>query len=786
MKFNFRQISALATSALMLGMTAGLAAAANYPLPFVTSGTPNVAIVYGTGAGVSSLDQVQAGNIQSDLGGFVTGTEVTGGDNVKIEKDFDKLNLGNNAAAVFSSADEEDLTVLLAKGTYTDDENTEYNYEQKVTLGGNLFIKHFSDTDYDDLIGASDNTPVIGIQLNTSQGHVLNYTFDFTTHPAYNAATLETTTMKLMGRNYYVLKVINGTTNKTTFLDSAAGGIATEGETTTIAGKSVSVDIWSSTQVLVTVDGETSNSLNTGGTYKLSDGTYIGIKTIYYDSVTGGGKVDISIGSGKLEVDHGSAVELNDESIEEIIGFLVQDSSEKLDKIVLMWSVDDEEFITPTASLTMPAFGALKISMTEFTFPAQEETTVKGGGSQIEIKTTLKEGAVTIPILGANATGEFNTIGKDSSNRLFTDNTTNTVQKVFNETYGHKYMVVSWNTTTDAESYYLRADVVTEDSVTKARFKNVITGSEKTAALNDVISFGNVEITVTNVTRVSGLLEIFNFTLNSGSSTDVIYTAEGLKIHLPWTNESGSGVLTPAALLPGFVNLTAGTISVAGYFYDNWYLFFDTQNKDNTIGAGDTFNMTLDESGTTTNKVHVQTVTTDSTGLEIESTDDYEYYVIDDLATKIVHATGGDYDSAVVTYHGDQSYANLYLSAPETTTGAGVLGDVLVTDSEVSSVSSKNLIVVGGSCINSVAANLVGGAKCSAAWKDATGVGSGQFLIQSFGDAYSTGKIALLVAGYDAVDTVNAATYLTTKTVDTTAGKKYIGTSSTSATLQVS
>jgi hypothetical protein len=41
--------------------------------------------------------------------------------------------------------------------------------------------------------------------------------------------------------------------------------------------------------------------------------------------------------------------------------------------------------------------------------------------------------------------------------------------------------------------------------------------------------------------------------------------------------------------------------------------------------------------------------------------------------------------------------------------------------------------------------------------------------------------MALLVAGYEAADTVNAATYLRTKTVDTS--KEYLGTSATSATL---
>ncbi|MCL5018456.1 MAG: hypothetical protein M1416_01665, partial [Candidatus Pacearchaeota archaeon] len=117
-----------------------------------------------------------------------------------------------------------------------------------------------------------------------------------------------------------------------------------------------------------------------------------------------------------------------------------------------------------------------------------------------------------------------------------------------------------------------------------------------------------------------------------------------------------------------------------------------------------------------------------------------------------------------------------------TTGGATSLGEVLVTDSEVSSVSSKNLIVVGGSCINSVAANLLG-STCGSDFTDKTGVGSGQFLIQSLTSSYSSSKIALVVAGYEAADTVNAATYLRTQTVDTTVGKKYKGTSATSAEL---
>ncbi|MFH1589741.1 MAG: hypothetical protein ABIB43_04205, partial [archaeon] len=739
MRLNFRKISALASSALMVGMTAGIATAANFPAPFVVGGTPNVAIVYGSGA--ASSDQLAATSIQTALSTFVTGgsSTATGGDSILIEKSADKVNLGNDAATVFVSAiDDDDLPVLLVDGTYTDDDNTEYDYTQKVNLGSSLDITHFSDTDYDDLIGASDRTPTIGIQIAGS-AHVLNYTLDFTTHPAYNAATLETTTMKLMGRDYYVLDVLNGTTNKTTFLDSANSAVITEGQTSTVSGRTVGIDYVSSTEVVLDVDGALTNSLAEGATYKLSDGTYVGIKDIRYAAKEAGvSTVEISVGSGKLEITHGSEVELNDESVEEIIGFLIDDSSEKLDKIVLMWTTDDEEFITPAASLTMPAFGALKLSMGAHTMTAQEETEVDGGSSRIEIQTTIKDGAVTIPILHSNTTGEFDFIGADTSNRLVTGNGTDdgtAIPKVnitFDKTAGDKYMVLSYNSSTEAESYYIRGDVITESTVTKVRLTNEVTGDQKTAAIDDTISFGNVDVTIENVTRIGGILENFNFTLNVGASMNVLYTADGMKIGLPYqANSTGNlngtwGIdLTPAEV----VNNT-------GHNFDSYYLFFDTEDKDENIGGGDAFNMTLDEAGTT-NKLHVQAITTDGASYEIGSTDNYEYYVTTDVATKIVHSTGGDYDSATITYPGGadkpEFKVNLYLSAPETVVGGtGTIGDVLVTDSEVSTVSTKNLVVVGGSCINSAAATLVGGTYCGSAWTSATGVGSGQFLIKSY------------------------------------------------------
>ena len=151
---------------------------------------------------------------------------------------------------------------------------------------------------------------------------------------------------------------------------------------------------------------------------------------------------------------------------------------------------------------------------------------------------------------------------------------------------------------------------------------------------------------------------------------------------------------------------------------------------------------------------------------------------------------------ATVFYYGGETYGLIYLAGENadvgtvstgTTSGVTQLGSVVYTDAEKGSWASKNVIIVGGSCINSAAAEALGVASgtCGAAFTEATGIGSGQFLIQSIADKFATGKIALVVAGYNVDDTVAAATYLTTKTVDTAAGKKYQGTSSTEATLVV-
>jgi len=203
--------------------------------------------------------------------------------------------------------------------------------------------------------------------------------------------------------------------------------------------------------------------------------------------------------------------------------------------------------------------------------------------------------------------------------------------------------------------------------------------------------------------------------------------------------------------------------------------FKEADEKDN-INAGVQFNATIVLSSTTSGKLHVGG---DDVDKQEVSSDHDKGYVASELATMVELDSSGTENDYVITYFGEEVTTDVFVaSADAEIVSEGIAQVMVVKDTEVSSVATKNLIVVGGSCINSAAATLVGGPYCGAAWTTATGIGSGQFLIKAYASSSLTSEMALLVAGYEVADTTNAATYLTTKAnFDTSVGG--IGTTST-------
>jgi len=220
MRFNFKQIASVLASIAMVGSTIGIAAAANYPAPFVQNGAADVAVI----VGASSLgsDSVGAANIAGDLStklaiqtasSGTTSSVTTGGAESVLITGPTKLNIGKNltqskTVAITSS----DLPTLLKTESYQSKDGVSYTVEQKINLGDELKYTLFADTDY------MNRYPTLGIKDPRSKT-VLNYTITFTkalesdVSAAGRMEDIENTDITLLGKTYKLLNAYNYTSN---------------------------------------------------------------------------------------------------------------------------------------------------------------------------------------------------------------------------------------------------------------------------------------------------------------------------------------------------------------------------------------------------------------------------------------------------------------------------------------------------------------------------------------------------------------------------------------------
>lgn len=754
MKINFRKISAIAVSAIMAGMTMGLASAANYPAPFVSGGVANAAIVYGTGAGVSSLDLVQAGNIQTSLGTSVTGGTVTveGGDSFQLEKTSNKFNYDNALNGTYATLGSQNLKTFLADGTYKSGGVNE-DYTQKITLSDKA-LSLFADSDY------NNKVPTIGFKWTNSK-NILDYDLKFDTAIPFNS--LNTTDMPLMGKTYYVVS----STNKTiVLLDSANKVVLKEGDSgVTVSGKTVTIEYIASGAVKFNVDGEITDTLADHETYELNDGSYIVANDIMYNSKdTGISSVEFSIGQGKISLISGETVEVNDKAVDGLVATLTDNSG--LTNINLAWNSDSKTFLTATDAITMPVFETIKLVFGGMTFPDSPETVSIDNGETM----TLHMGNYDLPIFHITTGNSSDaTLGEEdfplvtATGALGANYTAGAVElntSAAGWTGGldlqenDRFLVTSLDKDLSSidTMYYEVNKIHWASGVVSVELKDLIGTNDLTFdTLDATPSVGDIDLTLGQVNDTHVYLK---FAANSGTiNYNTAVSKTGLELTLPaktavQTNDVGTGV--------------ALTLTEA--------------DKDANLAEGMPFTATV--KSTTNNKLHI--ASTNVTTLKEDSASKiYIGYVPSDLASKVTLDESGDEYDFSVDYYGAEVTADVKVvgGVSTTSTGSNVLGNILVKDSEVSSVATKNLIVVGGSCINSAAAALVGGAKCGADWTAATGIGTGQFLIKGYATSTLTSGVALLVAGYDAEDTVKATTYLTNKVVDTS--KAYKGTTTT-------
>ena len=863
MKFNFRQISALATSALLVGMTAGIAAAANYPAPLVQGGVGDFAVVYG--ARGASTDQGQANLIASQLLGLTTSVGF-GTDVVSLDTSSTKIYLNQSLNTAKSILTKTDLPSVLADYTFSGNVDSKMTATLKVGSG----VAAGGDNSNKVIFArqpTSNEDPVIGISLGSNTANPL-YNASVTM-PAINFTHADSKgeSIHLFGRDF----VVSTETDLTDLvLFKAAQEVSlvapTNPSTTlTIDGQTYTITLITGSGVAsatINVNGE-QRSVNAGASRRIG-GLEVALKDVTESSALNTITATLLLGSQKMTFRDGSKVLVGSDE-DPIDGTEVTitggtNATTELRVSVFRPSSSDDAIIEGQSFID-PVFESFQVQFvglsSPFSDPGRETISVSNSGDKSMVLTFTDSRANTGTIdFAHNESSAFKL--RDSVNETIhvrdkINASENQYVVLGNEDYGFiaEITQISNNTGTD----YTRDRVTLRDLMSGETYQTSFTAEgQGTLTIHGKqygvrfegdgdtgkVVFNSVDAGDTSIaayptikTKNGGLLAFYEpLTINLNQIYATFAPGDLSEIKLPngdgYTtagltyafNRSGTPAgdsswnVTVGGSVVGFINQTAAqTVDVtvgqlsyrlagsavnsttlklktpAGAVMDGpAVVLFEGKDDDSDYHA---VIVQLEENpaGTSTNGVGVNAILMTSPtqwSSTLRSNADITKYVDWWGTEATLDAGDSDQKTATINYNAEQAYADIKIgSIGEAETPQ--LGSVLVTDAEVSSVQSRNLIVVGGSCINSVAAALVGGAHCTTAWQSATGVGAGQFLIQSYASPYAGTKIALLVAGYEAGDTVNAATYVRNRPqpIDTAVGKKYIGTSATSAQLVV-
>jgi len=814
MKQLLKKIAAIGTSALIVGISAGAAVATNYPNPFISG---DVAVVYGAGA--DSLDSVQAYNINFDLtsrGGTSDSGSSVVGDAWQVITGSDALEMGESIKDIENYIGKDELSILT-DGTIINSKGTA-TYKQYL---------YFEDTTSSMVNYTEDDDDNVGDFFLIESGKVIaRYVIDFTNSLDTDVASnllddVEDETISMLGKTYTITSAVNSSSNQLslTLMSGAYSATIASGEELTVGPYKVSAAVIGSNEVRFTIDGKTIDKMGVGEIEPITDtNDYIAVTDIDYESFSGGlHQATFWVGADKIILKNGSSMEVNGESISDAAVTMTYTNTDDISitEISINMTAEDDLFVPVNGKLStatdLAKPGVLVSQNWDIEFKGYESVDTEelkisstNSDEKYEISFLNYNGdEITLPLIAGNATGLYP--GKDADSRFV--------------------MAPGRQNITKKDYFILNtADPVTASNnartyVVQYKSADKVTNTNPKLTL-DIVGVGTQEIDMaTSITGVSTLATLkiggtsFTFTnasschasdcdlsltstdfgdSDAGSANSNITRSQYLRtkynalINITDTNWSLEefAISTAAASIFGPINATwIINVSIDDTARDGDDLTLpETSDITITFGNGSASNPDI-----TTGVIHPgATWITDPENSDVST-----------FRTRYgVYIESTDSSSApaqiVATIPKEIVKPLVYISSGEIavstgSTGGATIGNVVYKDSEKASWSGKNVIIVGGSCINTATAEALGIAAgaCGSAFTDATGVESGQFLIQSVADKFTTGKIALVVAGYNVDDTVAGATYLTTQTVNTDAGTKYKGTSSTSATLVV-
>jgi len=572
---------------------------------------------------------------------------------------------------------------------------------------------------------------------------------------------------------------------KLTLMAGATTDTLLEGESKTYTVAGVEYDVTLSyvdaTNAKFIVNGESTNKLASGETYVLADKSEVGVSEVLYQAYAGGiHSATFFVGAQKIEMQDdnitGQAegtynLKVGSEDIDGTTVWIVgtdNNVTATINTIELNMSAEDDYFVSAGGKLSdvIAAAGEEKevlfgnmfdIEYAGLTGEATHDLRLKTSSSR-RYNLELYDGdgnSVDIPVAYANAAfnvtmaeaGDANALG--STKRLINHEEADGTAD--HDIYKNDYLILTAGTSSDgsAKSYLLQykgADKQTKTSP-KIKFKNLGNGESLDYAVTTLTTTGTVA------------------TIKLGGYSFIVQNA---------TNMESDDFAVDVDLNGGGGAMAAAATNFVDYYGSEWVINYTAVNSpsDNTLEVTNESFVRIDGSFPNADRYDNYAPTsvvlniTATSGPELRAAFSGLTLLTPDGETEVSYGydsmgafytfsePASDPDELTIAYPENQRLPQVYITSGATTTAASASGNMVAVevvdatklDSEVASVSAQNLIVVGGPCVNSVAAELLGNpVDCT------EGFTAGKARVKLFENA--NGNVAMLVAGYMGTDT---------------------------------
>ena len=556
-----------------------------------------------------------------------------------------------------------------------------------------------------------------------------------------------------------------------------------------------------------TINGENTRKLNKGDTDKLSDKTTVGVSEILFQNFAGGiHSATFFLGAQKLVLKDTdvtntgageTAIKVDDRSISNAVAIIEgsdTNSTFKLNRISVNMTADDNLYVPAGGKLSDTIKAVSTSSKPEVLFTQNWDVEYRGlstettdtvkvrtsGSSQYNLEFTDGDGnKVSVPIAKAPS-GNSLRFGEQDGSRSFINKENRSISK-------DDYFVLSDSTAGrkrgERPTYVLQykgADKVTNDNPT-LRFRNMGGGStiEQTYTNSSVT-------TIVGPDGVNALTKLA--TLKVGGSDFAVYAVNDIKSNdfqialdldasgaiTSVSNGSNSYGTAPVVITTKSgmeINVTNETSTLGENVNNVVFLTFRVpdESRDGTArDSVETLQASVMRWNITASSAKValsQDTTTESRRINLRTPSGKSNvaYAWDSYGDYYTYETPTS-DPALITIAvpAKQRVPMVYITAAGTSfSQSGTTSTDAVTvqriqvgaaklASEISDVKAQNVILVGGPCANAVAATLMGNTvDCT------TGFTPGEGMVQIW--EHTNGNVAMLVAGYSAVDTRNTA-----------------------------